>query len=156
MHRRSLLLTAGALGALPLIGCGEKPPPPTVLGLTMKATPDANQDGTGAAKPLRVRVLRLSGTAMFLQADFFALDTNPMKALGKELAGFDDFVLPPGGTVPFEREVEMDARFAGVMGAYFQIDRAQWRAVKPLKRSVTNLMIASFNVAGVTLEETGA
>ena len=156
MHRRPFLLAAVALAGLPLAGCGGGPPPPTILALTVKAAADANRDGTGAAKPLRVRVLRLGASQTFLQADFFALDADPQRALGKDLLAFDDLVVPADGAIVFERELEPDARFLGVMGAYFAIDRTQWRAVRPVQRSVTNVMTASFAADGVTLEGPGA
>jgi type VI secretion system protein VasD len=153
MRRRPLLIAAGLL---PLTACGPKPPPPTVIGMTLTATPDANRNGAGAVTPLRVRVLRLASDTTFLQSDFFALDGNPQRALGKDLVGFDDLVLAPGATVPFEREAEPDARLVAVMGAYYAIDRAQWRATRPLRKNVVNLLTARFSPSGVTLEETGA
>jgi type VI secretion system VasD/TssJ family lipoprotein len=156
--RRRIFCGTGAVAALAgLAGCGgEAPPPPTVVGIAMRATSDVNPDGTGAAKPLRVRVLRLTNTQALAQAEFFALDANPMRVLGQELVGFDDFVLAPGGTLAYEQEFEPTARHVGVMGAYYAIDRAQWRAWAPVARNVTNLFAASFGPAGVQLAEAGA
>lgn len=153
MRRRALLF---AVTALPLAGCGDKPPPPTVLGLIAKATPDANRDATGAAKPLRARVLLLTTTQTFLQSDFFALDADPMKALGREFTAVEELILAPGAEVPIEIEVPPSARFVGVMGAYQAIDRTEWRAVRPLQKGVANLLTATYGPAGVQLQERSA
>jgi type VI secretion system protein VasD len=160
MNRRQFGIALGAVACGPLLGAcaGDPPPPPppTVVGIELGATPDVNPDGTGIAKPLRVRVLRLASTQAMAQADFFALDADPAAALGKELVGFDDFVLGPGATTTYEREVEPEARQIAVMGAYFLIDRTQWRAWAPVQRNITNLFEARFGPDGVTLTEVGA
>ena len=158
MRRRSVLLAPTVAIAAGLTGaCGgpkpPPPPPPTVLQLGLEASPAANADGTGVPKPLRVRVLRLSSTTKLAQADFFALDADPEKALGKELVGYDDLVLAPGQTLDYEYEFEPEARLVGVAAAYYDINTVQWRAWAPVPRNQTTVMTASLDPGGVTLAE---
>jgi type VI secretion system protein VasD len=156
IDRRSALLQAGAWSALPLLAaCGGRkpppPPPPTVVRLDLQATPEVNPDDSGAAKPVRVRVLRLANTQALSEADFFALDANPGAVLGQDLVGLDDFVLAPGSSLPYEREFEPTARYVAVMGAYYDIATAQWRAWAPVEPNATNSFTALFDRHGVAL-----
>jgi type VI secretion system protein VasD len=162
VNRRPVLLSAAGLagGVLAAPGCGGRPPPPppppTVLALRLAASPDVNPDGAGTPKPLRVRVLQLAGTTALSQADFFALDADPGKALGPELLASEDVVLSPGQTTSLEREAKPGARFVGVAGAYFAIDRARWRAWAPVRPNARNSYVASCDAAEVKLAEGGA
>lgn len=159
-RRRALLSAAGFAGAAGASGCGGKkpppPPPPTALSLRLKADAGVNPDGDGAPKPLRVRVLQLSSTNALSQAAFFALDADPAKALGPELLATEDFVLSPGQAASMDGEAKPGTRFVGVVGAYFAIERARWRAWAPVKPNTKNAYTAAFDAAGVALTEGGA
>jgi type VI secretion system protein VasD len=157
MRRRSVLLALASATA-GLAGCGgpeppPPPPPPTVLKLTLQASPAANADGSGVPKPLRVRILRLASTTKLAQADFFALDADPEKALGKELVGFDELVLAPGQSLAYEHEFEPEARLVGVAAAYYDINAAQWRAWAPVPRDQMTVMTARLEPSGVSFAE---
>jgi type VI secretion system protein VasD len=163
MRRRDLIVWAGtALILEPLLAaCGgsdqpPSPPPPTVLKLSVEAAANVNPDESGTPEPLKVRILRLANTQMFAQTDFFTLDADPKKALGQELIAYDDLMLSPGTSTTYERTCEPEVRFVGVMGAYFAIDHAQWRALKPVARDTTNALTARFDAAGLTLQEASA
>jgi type VI secretion system protein VasD len=140
-----------------LAACGgdppPPPPPPTVVKLVLTAAPDANADITGVPKPLRVRVLRLASTTQLAQTDFFTLDADPQKALGKELVAYDDLVLAPGSSAEYEHEFEDDARLVGVVGAYYDINTAQWRAWAPVPRNQTTVYAVTLGAGGITFAE---
>jgi type VI secretion system protein VasD len=159
--RRALLLSLGlAAAGTTASGCGGKkpppPPPPTSVALTLAAGADVNPDDSGAPKPLRVRVLQLSSATAISQAGFFAVDADPAKALGAELLASEDVVLRPGQTASLEQDAKPGAKFLGVVGAYFAIERARWRAWVPLKPNAKNTYTAGFDAAGVTLTGGGA
>lgn len=146
------LLLLAALGA-----CGGKPPPPppppTVVSLTLKAAADVNPDASGAAKPVRVRVLQLASGRTLPEVDFFALDKDPAKALGRDLKGVEELVLAPGGTQVWRAKLAEEVKVVGVVAAYQQIDRVQWRAWKEVPRNTTTLLEAQFDAKGVKLVE---
>lgn len=158
MNRRGALLSAAGLAGLS--GCGGKkpppPPPPTTLALKLRASADVNPDGEGAPKPLRVRVLQLSSTTALSQAAFFTLDADPAKALGPELLASEDLVLSPGQESSTGGEAKPETKFVGVVGAYFAIENARWRAWAPVKPNTKNAYTAAFGAAGVALTEGGA
>ncbi len=155
--RRALLW----LPLLALAACGsdEPPPPPppppapTVVSLTLKASPGVNPDAQGQAKPLHVRILKLASGVDFVAADFFALDQGLDKELGSDLKGSADFVLAPGATEVWQAKLDDDTRVIGVMAAYQAIDTAQWRAWKEIPRNATTLLTAEFGPKGVELRE---
>ena len=157
MNRRRALLSAAGLAGV--AACGGKkpppPPPPTALSLKLNASPDVNPDGEGAPKPLRVRVLQLSSTNALSQAAFFALDSDPAKALGPELLASEDFVLSPGQAASMDGEAKPGTKFLGVVGAYYAIEQARWRAWAPVKLNTKNNYTAAFGPSGVALTEGG-
>ena len=156
--RRVLLSAVGFAGAAAFPGCGKKPPPPpppTILALKLTASADVNPDGAGAPKPLRVRVLELSSPTALSQATFFAVEADPAKALGPELLASEDVVLAPGQTASVEHETKPGTKFVGVVGAYFAIESARWRAWAPIKPNTKNAYTAAFNAGGVALSEGG-
>lgn len=154
MKRRPLLplLLLAILGA-----CGGKPPPPppppTVVSLTLKATADVNPDSSGAAKPVRVRVLQLASGRSLPEVDFFAVDKAPAKALGRDLKGVEELVLAPGGTQVWQAKLADEVKVVGVVAAYQQIDKVQWRAWKEVPRNTTTLLEAQLDAKSVKLAE---
>jgi type VI secretion system protein VasD len=158
-RRGALLSSVGFAGAAGVAACGGKkpppPPPPTALSLRLTASADVNPDGEGAPKPLRVRVLQLSSANALSQAAFFAMDADPAKALGPELLASEDFVLSPGQAASMDQEAKAGTKFVGVVGAYFAIERARWRAWAPVKPNTKNTYAAAFDASGVALTGSG-
>ncbi|HET6470108.1 MAG TPA: type VI secretion system lipoprotein TssJ [Geminicoccaceae bacterium] len=160
MRRRPFLalalLLAACGGNLLLAACGggeppPPPPPPTIVSLTLKADPDVNPDQGGAPKPIAVKVFELASPASFMSADFFTLDADAEGTLGGDLVGQESFVLAPGGTEVFQRELKPITRFIGLAASYAQIDRAGWRAVIEPPQQQTSLLEGRLGARGLTL-----
>lgn len=152
MRRRHLLtVLAGSGGTALAAGCGGGGPPSTALALKLWADAGVNPDRAGAPKPLRVRVLQLSGTTRLSQVDFFAFDADPAKALGPEFLAVEDMVIGPGQAASLEPDAKPGIKFVGVVGAYFAIERAQWRAWAPVKAGAANAYTARFSASEATL-----
>ncbi len=152
MKRRRLLpALAGWGGSALAAGCGGGRLTPTTLALRLSADTGVNPDRAGAPKPLRVRVLQLAGATRLSQADFFALDADPVKALGPEFLAVEDVVVGPGQTASLEPEAKPGVKFVGVVGAYFAVDRARWRAWASVESGAANAYAARFGPSEVTL-----
>lgn len=155
MTRRALL--PPLLLLVGLAGCGgappPPPPPPTVVSLALKAGPDVNPDSTGHAKPVRVRILQLATGRSLPEVDFFALDKDPEKALGRDLKGIEEVVLAPGGTQLWQAKLPEEVKVVGVVAAYQRLEGVQWRAWKEVPRNATTLLEARFDAKGVKLAE---
>lgn len=157
--RRSLaaVLLSAATVAVGVAACGgpPPPPPPTVVNLTLKAAPTANADASGTPKPVRVRVLQLKTPKGFAASDFFTLDADTAKALGKDLAAEDEVVLTPGQEQPWTATLEDGVRHIGVMASYYAVDRAQWRAWTEVPPNKTTALVADVGADGVKLGGAG-
>jgi type VI secretion system protein VasD len=161
MRSTGLLVATFVLASL--LGCGgddppppgppPPPPPPTVVSMTLRATPEVNPDEAGIAKPIRVRVLKLATGSTIAEPDFFALDSDPQKALGDDLKGSETLVLPPGSTQVWQARLEDDVKVVAVIAAYQAIGTAQWRAWKEVPRNATTLLAAELGAKGVALRE---
>jgi type VI secretion system protein VasD len=159
------LLACSALSACGLFGSDEPPPapppppppppPPTIVSLTLKAAPDVNAEADGTGRPVQIRLLKLATANELMEADFFALDADPSKALGKALVAEEVLTIGPGQLQVWQREFEPTERFLGVVAAYRDIGTAQWRAFYEIPRNQTTLLEAKLGPTGVQLAPAG-
>src|SRR5215475_3374140 len=145
---------APVLGLLSLLGiglasCGGSPPPPTVVDITITASADANPDASGQGAPVAVRVYQLASTSNFDKADFFQLYQHEQETLGTDLLGRDEVVIPPGGTQQVQKELKPGATAIGVVAAFRDIQKANWRgsvAPPPNKTTPVTVTVQGLNV----------
>lgn len=134
MIRRSLIMSAPLVPWL-LAGCASPPPPPPPprkVPLEIIATPDINPDIRERASPLTVRVFALKTPASFGAADFFSLYEKEAATLGADVVLREEMVLRPGESRNLTWTVSPDFKFVGVLAAFRDLERAQWRDVQPL------------------------
>jgi type VI secretion system protein VasD len=131
------LLATAALATLAACGGApakeDKPPAPApVLRVEVAATADANRGPAGQALPIVVRLYELKAQGAFGGADFFSLYDREAKTLGGELIAREELTLTPGQTRQIVKPLDPQVRYLGVLGAFRDIDRADWRALVPL------------------------
>ncbi|MGF7212411.1 type VI secretion system protein VasD [Skermanella aerolata] len=154
---RLALITGLALSTTILGACADKSPPPTVADLTLTASTGINADTDGTAKPLRVRVLRLSKTDALVRSDFFALDGSSLQqTFGTDLLGHDQMVVAPGEQVRLSIDMEPEARYLAVVGAYRDINATRWRAWIPIPREKVTPVRAALMPDGITMKGSGS
>jgi type VI secretion system protein VasD len=114
-----------------LAGCGgaPKPPPPTAVSGSIEAAATLNPSVSRRPSPLLLRVYELKSAAQFGSADFMSLYRSDQTAIGTEFVAREEFTLQPGQTVPYNKTLAPETRFIGVVGAYRDLERANWRAV---------------------------
>lgn len=132
LDRRSVVcaLPMGLLAA-----CAKPPPPPPPprkLPVEVVAAPDINPDLRERASPLNLRVLGLKAQAAFTSADFFSLFDKETATLGGDLLLREEMVLRPGESRRFVWTLPADFRFVGVVAAFRELERSQWRDVHTL------------------------
>ena len=103
----------------------EPDPPKVVVRIT--SSTDLNPDITGRASPIVVRVYELKSDDIFNNADFFALYEQDTSILGGDMTGRDEMEIPPGENASIEKELDIEARYIGVIAAYRDLDNAVWR-----------------------------
>src|SRR5712691_7245588 len=117
-------------------GCGSSPP---LLRGAIKAEATSNPDLRGRPSPIVVRVYELKSLAAFNGADFFSLFEKEQETLGSELLGREEYQLLPAETRPYQRQLQPDTKFLGVVAAFRDLENSRWRSAVPVppKRSVT-------------------
>jgi type VI secretion system protein VasD len=135
--RRALVGALVVVFAAVTAACGGGKTPPLMRG-TIKVDARANPDANGRPSPVVIRVYELKSLAAFNSADFFALFEKETETLGGDLVGREEFQLDPGETRPYQRQLQPDTKFIGVVAGFRDIERARWResAAVPPKRSV--------------------
>lgn len=109
-----------------IAGCAGAPKP-TMVKATLSAQPTVNPDARGRPSPVTVRVYGLKSRAAFDGADFFSLYDKDKETLGADLTDKEEFQLMPGENRPLEKQLSPEARYLGVVAAFRDLERAQWR-----------------------------
>jgi type VI secretion system protein VasD len=149
-----LLLMGLALAPL-LAACGSKPPPPTIVQLTVKASPTINPNAENRPSPVVLRAYQLAATDAFEKADFFQLYEKDAATLGADLADRQEITLAPGDTKTVTIEFKPQARFLGIIAAFRSIDRARWRVDAPVPASKTTSLTVDVDELSVTIASSG-
>jgi type VI secretion system protein VasD len=131
-------------------GCGSSAPP--LLKGAIKVDTKTNPDVGGRPSPVVVRVYELRSLGGFNGADFFALFEREQETLGGELVGREEFSLRPGETRPYQRQLQPDTKFIGVVAAFRDLENSRWRqavAVPGKRRPTLTIGIEAQAVAVV-------
>lgn len=129
-----------------LIGCSSASKPPTAR-ISLNVQPNINPYSDGItkpeARPVVIRIYELRSLAAFNTTDFFSIFNNYNEALDTELLNSEGFQLLPGKKLKFDRLLNADTRFIGVVSAFRDLERSQWRAATaiPLNESAPEVYI---------------
>jgi type VI secretion system protein VasD len=112
-------------------GCASPPPPPKPTQLTgsIEVASKVNPSASQRPSPLMLRVYELKSVASFNAADYMSLFQRDQAELGPDLVAREEYMLAPGETKAFVKTLSPDTHFLGVMGAFRDLDRSQWRSV---------------------------
>jgi type VI secretion system protein VasD len=123
-----------------VLGCASAPKPARIDGV-IEASPALNPSINNRPSPLVLRVYELKSPTAFNGADFMSLYQRDQAELGADLMGKEEFTLQPGENRPVSKTLAVGARFIGVLAAYRDVDRAQWRAVVAVQPGKQRLLI---------------
>jgi len=154
--------TLALAGSMTLVGsgCGGKkvevappppppaPKPPANLDVTVKAAGNANAGGL----PIVVRVYELKSQGAFSSADFFSLYGNETATLADALVSREEMTLAPGRSQAIHKQLSPDAAYLGVLGAFRDIDSAQWRSVVPLNGDTDNSLAVTVGANSIRIQ----
>jgi type VI secretion system protein VasD len=132
-----------------LSGCLK--PDPTLLQGQIRAGTDINPTAEGQASPVVVRVYALRSAGAFQSADFFALYDRDQATLKEDLLSRDELQLLPGSSQALNKELPAEAGFIGVLAAFRNLDRANWRAVYPLQPHQPNRLTVSVSQRNLSI-----
>lgn len=136
---RRAVVAAG--GLLLLAGCASLiPASPTRVKGDIQAVEALNPSVSQRPSPLRVRVYELRADSVFAKADFMSLYEGDRALLAADLVARDEITLQPGEKRPYDRQLNPETRFIGVVAIYRDLDRATWRAVVPVRPNKTQAL----------------
>jgi type VI secretion system protein VasD len=126
-----LIRTASIIILLWVTGCASTPKP-AVIQVLLDVQPNVNPDSRGRSSPIVMRLYEIKSLAAFNTADFFSIFDRDKETLGAELLAREEFQLRPGEKRQFNRQLQLDTRYVGVIAAFRDLERSQWRAVLPV------------------------
>jgi type VI secretion system protein VasD len=108
--------------------------------LTLTSTKALNQDDTGEALPVVVRMYQLRGKDKFQQATFKALWKNDKELLEGDLLDRKEFTVHPDSetVLDLDLDVKHGAAFFGVMALFRKPDVLSWKELVPAETSPLN------------------
>lgn len=121
----------------------------TKVDLRLVTGGDVNPDDTGRPSPVVVRVLELKSPAVFESADFFSLYQNEAQTLGADLIASEEFEFKPGDVQDLKLALQPESSYVGILAAYRQIDRSNWRLVLPAQITEKNDFTVLLNRRGI-------
>ena len=108
--------------------------------LTLAATQALNQDDSGEALPVVVRIYQLKGKDKFQQATFKALWKNDKELLEGDLLDRKELTVHPGSetVLDLDLDVKQGAVYFGVMVLFRKPDVMSWKELVPAEASPLN------------------
>lgn len=128
--RAGLALLAGVMLVSGCASTASKMASPYEIALI--ADKDVNPDAHGRPSPVQITVYEMKTSRTFEESDFFTLHGDARKALGEELIQAEQVILRPGESHTIRREGDVNARVVGIVAAFRDLERSQWRLVAPL------------------------
>ena len=123
----------------------------TKVDMRIVAGGDVNPDDNGRPSPVVVRVVELKSPSVFESAEFFALYQNEAQTLGSDLVATEEFELKPGDVQDLKFALKPESNYVGVLAAYRQLEKANWRLVLPLAIKEKNELTVLLNQRGIEL-----
>lgn len=120
----------GACIAMALAACASAPKPTQLTGGSIEGSAQLNPSVNKRPSPLVLRIYELKSATAFNSADFVALYERDKAELAADIVSRDEIILQPGETRPVAaKTLAPEVKFIGVMGAFRDLERAQWRSV---------------------------
>ncbi|NBC15582.1 MAG: type VI secretion system lipoprotein TssJ [Gammaproteobacteria bacterium] len=143
--------------AVALLSCGGKPAKapiqpmpeaPPQLSVDVATTDDANAGGL----PIVIRIYELNAQGKFSSADFFSLYDDDAATLADSLVSREELTLAPGQSRAIRKELSPETAYLGVLGAFRDVDNAQWRSVLPLQADADNGVAVTVGTNAIRVE----
>ena len=104
----------------------------TKLDIRFTASGDLNPDISGRPSPLVVRLYEIKAPSIFENADFYSLYDYGKETLGPDFVGMEELTLKPGEQLDMKLALQNDTNYIAILGAYRDINSANWKRVFPV------------------------
>ncbi len=125
---------AGKVLMNPDIPVGDNSEQATVVKLYVRSTKDINPDISGKPSPVRLQIYQLKSDHLFMNTDYYSLNSDPKEALGTTYISHEEYEILPDAWVPI-KEIELNAKTEaiGVLAFFNDMDNSEWRTAKDVK-----------------------
>jgi type VI secretion system protein VasD len=150
-------LDSAALALLvALAACSSPPAPPPEgsLHFELIAAAEVNPDFNGRPSPISVKLYQLADAETVRSADFFQIADEKIFAPDKPQKV--ELILRPGEHRSLDQPLAPNAKYVAAVAAFQNVDKANWRAVKPLKQHADNRFLVTLKGVDVSLSEAEA
>ncbi|MBB3324704.1 type VI secretion system lipoprotein TssJ [Atlantibacter sp. RC6] len=122
---------AVALCVLTLFGCSmpERNSASGALPVTISASKSINPNAAGKATSVSMTLYELRDTDNFNSSDFFTFLDASDPSLTNDISKIHEYILRPGETRTFTLKPAADVNAIGVIAAFREIDKAEWRDI---------------------------
>ncbi len=128
--RHPILILVLILFGITLTGCfSKKPLPPSQIVAKILTSSHLNPNADGAPSPVILRLYELKSAGNFKNSDFFSLFDDESSVLAGDLLARDELRLNPNETRTINRELDPATRHIGILVAFRDLDKADWRTV---------------------------
>ncbi len=104
----------------------------TKLDIRFTASGDLNPDISGRPSPLVVRFYEIKAPSIFENADFYSLYDYGKETLGPDFVAMEEMTLKPGEQLDMKLALQNDTNYIAILGAYRDINSANWKRVFPV------------------------
>ncbi len=104
----------------------------TKLDIRLTASGDLNPDISGRPSPLVVRLYEIKAPSVFENADFYSLYDYGKETLGPDFVAMEELTLKPGEQLNMKLALQQDTNYIAILGAYRDMNKANWRRVFPV------------------------
>jgi len=111
-----------------------------------------NPDSRGRASPVVMRLYEIKSLAAFNTADFFSIFDRDKETLGAELLAREEFQLRPGEKLRFDRQLQPETRYVGVIAAFRDLEHSEWRTALPITPRKTSAIAISLEERKITMK----
>lgn len=124
-----------------LSGCAN---PNTIpLSTTIQSVYYLNPNTYNRPSPIIIVIYQLKNVSSFKQANFYSIYNHASKTLGNSLIDKEQIEIKPNQTKNLKLHLSTKANYVGIIAAYRNINRAQWRRIIEVPTDVKAL---KFNI----------
>ncbi len=125
---------AGKVLMNPDIPVGDNSEQESIVRLYVRSAKNINPDLSGEPSPVRLQIYQLKSDHLFMNTDYYSLNSDPKEALGTTYINHEEYEILPDAWVPM-KEIKLNSKTEaiGVLAFFNDIDNSEWRTAKNVK-----------------------
>ncbi len=122
---------AGKVLMNPDIPVGDNSEQESIVKLYVRSTKDINPDISGKPSPVRLQIYQLKSDHLFMNTDYYSLNSDPKEALGTTYISHEEYEVLPDAWTPIKKmALNSKAEAIGVLAFFNDMDNSEWRTTE--------------------------